>query len=86
MSQPLKLFVPLMLSSGLVVCATNPVQSTPAQVPEVVETQAQPVVTVPEEIVDHNAPLVETLPLFEPAHSFEEKDDFSTATKLLMAR
>ncbi|HEQ3486412.1 TPA: ATP-dependent zinc protease [Vibrio cholerae] len=81
MSQPLKLLVPLMLSSGLVACATNPVPSTPAQVPEVVDTQAQPVVAVPEEIVDPNAPLVETLPLLEPAHSFEEKDDFSTATK-----
>ncbi len=81
MSQPLKLLVPLMLSSGLVACATNPGPSTPAQVPEGGETQAQPVVTVPEEIVDPNAPLVETLPLLEPAHSFEEKDDFSTATK-----
>ncbi|ENM5787867.1 ATP-dependent zinc protease [Vibrio metoecus] len=78
MNHPLKLLVSLMLSSGLVACATTPL---PAEPEKNATPPVAPVVEAPKVIVDENAPLVETLPRLEPAHSFESevKDDFSMA-------
>ncbi|MGL4827797.1 MAG: ATP-dependent zinc protease family protein [Vibrio sp.] len=85
MNQPLKLLVSLMLSSGLVACATTPEPKEPEKKTEAtvpVQPVEKPVV---ETLTEDNAPLVETLPVLEPAHTLETevkpKDDFSTAKR-----
>ncbi|EPZ7317493.1 ATP-dependent zinc protease family protein [Vibrio mimicus] len=85
MSQPLKLLVSLMLSSGLVACATTPTTNVSEQKPETSKQQVKPVEESAETASADDTTLAETLPVLEPAHTLEtedkSKDDFSTAKR-----
>lgn len=79
MNHPLKLLVCLMLSSGLMACATPPWLSES----KVIEEPAAEVIPQPVAAMNDNQPLVEPLLRLEPASSLElevnKQDDFSGA-------